>query len=87
MFRTAWGGSKKTCDRVIWLEQGVARAEGEPGKVVEEYLTRILFAGNFIKHPYCHFRDRGGGGVAGRAFNLKKLERKLDEVLYRQLVY
>ena len=29
---------KKTCDRAIWLEQGEIRAEGEPGKVVEEYL-------------------------------------------------
>lgn len=29
---------KKICDRVIWLEQGEIRAEGEPGQVVEEYL-------------------------------------------------
>lgn len=30
---------KKTCDRAIWLEQGEIRAEGEPGFVVEEYLS------------------------------------------------
>jgi len=29
---------KKMCDRVIWLEQGEIRAEGEAGLVVEEYL-------------------------------------------------
>lgn len=30
---------KKICDRVIWLEQGEIRAEGETGQVVEEYLS------------------------------------------------
>ncbi|HSV31924.1 MAG TPA: sugar ABC transporter ATP-binding protein, partial [Atribacteraceae bacterium] len=29
---------KKTCDRAIWLEQGEIRAQGEAGRVVEEYL-------------------------------------------------
>ena len=29
---------KKTCDLAIWLGQGEIWAEGEPGKVVEEYL-------------------------------------------------
>ncbi|MCI2424423.1 ABC transporter ATP-binding protein [Candidatus Acetothermia bacterium] len=29
---------KKICDRVIWLEQGEIKAEGEAGLVVEEYL-------------------------------------------------
>jgi ABC-type polysaccharide/polyol phosphate transport system ATPase subunit len=30
---------KKTCDRAIWLEQGEIRAEGEAGRIVEEYLS------------------------------------------------
>jgi len=30
---------KKICDRAIWLEQGEIRAEGEAGRVVEEYLN------------------------------------------------
>lgn len=29
---------RKMCDRVLWLEQGEIRAEGETGQVVEEYL-------------------------------------------------
>lgn len=28
----------KICDRAIWLEHGEIRDEGEPGKIVEEYL-------------------------------------------------
>jgi len=31
-------GSRKTCDRAIWLEQGEIRAEGAAGLVVEEHL-------------------------------------------------
>ncbi len=29
---------RNICDRVIWLEHGETKAEGEPGMVVEEYL-------------------------------------------------
>lgn len=29
---------KKICDRVIWLEHGEIRAEGEPGNVIEKYI-------------------------------------------------
>lgn len=29
---------KEVCDRAIWLDSGETKTEGEPGKVVEEYL-------------------------------------------------
>jgi ABC-type polysaccharide/polyol phosphate transport system ATPase subunit len=32
---------KEICDRAIWLDDGKIRAEGEPGKVVEEYVRSI----------------------------------------------
>lgn len=32
------GAVRDVCDRVIWLENGEIRAEGEPGKIILEYL-------------------------------------------------
>lgn len=32
---------KEICNRAIWLDDGKIRAEGEPGKVVEEYVRSI----------------------------------------------
>ena len=29
------------CDRVVWVDHGVTRAEGEPAKIVEEYKTAM----------------------------------------------
>jgi len=29
---------KRMCDRVIWLEQGEIREEGEPGRIIDSYL-------------------------------------------------
>ncbi|MBE9563037.1 MAG: ABC transporter ATP-binding protein, partial [Proteobacteria bacterium] len=28
---------KKLCNRVVWIEEGVTKAEGEPNEVIKEY--------------------------------------------------
>ena len=35
------GEIRRSCDRVVWLDDGVLRAEGEPDEVVDAYLASI----------------------------------------------
>jgi len=55
---------KEMCDRVIWLDKGKSRQEGEPSNVITAYTSYMSSTLQFIDESYINGKTRWGTGEA-----------------------